>query len=258
VSFANGIGTFVLQANGDYIFTPKPNYSGPVPKITYTVQEPNDSGEDGLTVTADLQFTVTPVADEPGRADPADTLTPEDHAIDLGLTAPVGKDTVDHNGATGDGDRPELLGPITLNGIPAGAQLLDADGKLLHTATGDPITIVLSNPDAGNEHIAGATGTLHLTKEQFESLKINPVAHDGNNITVTVSVDSYEVDNAGNPLLGIPSANTTVDVTVDVQAVTDTVTLAFKDGVSGTFTMDEDTRFDLTAQLEAAFQDLDG
>src|SRR5690606_15918606 len=156
------------------------------------------------------------------------------------------------------GDRPELLGPITLNGIPAGAQLLDADGKLLHTATGDPITIVLSNPDAGNEHIAGASGTLHLTKGQFESLKINPAAHDGDNITVTVSVDSYEVDNAGNPLPGIPSANTTVDVTVDVQAVTDTVTLAFKDGVSGTFTMDEDTRFDLTAQLEAAFQDLDG
>lgn len=258
VEFANGIGTFVLNADGSYVFTPAANYSGPVPKITYTVQEPSDSGEDGLTATADLQFTVTPVADAPELSDPTDVDTPEDTAIALNLTAPVVTDKVDHNGATGEGDNPELLGPITLTGIPAGVQLLDGAGNVLVTSNGGPITIVLSNPEAGNGHISGATG-LSMTKEQFESLQVNPVAHDGNNFTVTVSVNSYEVDNAGNPLPGIDPAATTVDVLVDVQAVTDPVTLEFEDGTAErTVSMNEDAKFDLTSQLKAAFEDLDG
>lgn len=255
-----GIGTIVLKADGSYVFTPNEHYSGDVPPITYVVQEPSggDTGEDGLTATAELQFTINPVADAPGLVDPADPVTPEDTAIALGLTAPVVTDRIDHNGPAGEGDNPELLGPITLTGIPAGVQLLDGAGNVLVTSNGGPITIVLSNPEAGNGHISGATG-LSMTKEQFESLQVNPVAHDGNNFTVTVSVNSYEVDNAGNPLPGIDPAATTVDVLVDVQAVTDPVTLEFEDGTAErTVSMNEDAKFDLTSQLKAAFEDLDG
>lgn len=253
-----GVGTFVLNKDGSYVFTPKPNYSGNVPKITYTVQEPDGDGESGLTSSADLEFTITPVADAPELVDPTDTKTLEDTSIALGLKAPVVTDNIDHNGA-GQGDNPELLGPITLTGIPAGVQLLDSEGNVLFTSDGGPITIVLSNPADGNGHISGATGTLTLTKEQFESLKVQPKAHDGNNFTVKVSVDSYEVDANGNPLPGIPPANTTVDMVVDVQAVTDKVDLTFKDGSEDkSFTMNEDNKFNLSNELKAAFEDLDG
>src|SRR5690606_6474247 len=74
----NGIGSFVLNADGSYIFTPKPNYSGDVPKITYTVQEPGaDRGEAGLQDTATLTFEITPVADKP-ELDGNKTKTDED------------------------------------------------------------------------------------------------------------------------------------------------------------------------------------
>ena len=54
-----GIGTLVIQTNGDFTFTPAANYNGPVPTATYTISDGN-----GGTDTADLSFAnVTPVND---------------------------------------------------------------------------------------------------------------------------------------------------------------------------------------------------
>lgn len=205
--------------------------------------------------------TVSFKEDLPNPADPKGVETLEDNSKALGLTAPVVTDKIDHNGI-GEGDNPELLGLITLSGIPDGVQLLDGDGKVLWTSTGEnsPVTINLSDGHTdGNGHIAGAQGDLTLTKAQFESLLVNPKAHDGDNFTVTVSVDSYEVDASGKPLAGIDPANTTVSVGVDVQAVTDDVVLTFvDDGTHASFTINEDKRFNVTKALKAAFEDLDG
>ncbi len=56
----SGVGSFTLNSNGTYTFTPLPDYSGPVPAITYTV---SDGGN--VTSTATLSINVTPVNDPP-------------------------------------------------------------------------------------------------------------------------------------------------------------------------------------------------
>ncbi|NKC05286.1 tandem-95 repeat protein [Ochrobactrum haematophilum] len=55
-----GIGTFKLESDGSYTFTPDENWNGTVPTITYTISD----GEGG-TDTADLTITVDPVNDAP-------------------------------------------------------------------------------------------------------------------------------------------------------------------------------------------------
>src|SRR4029078_269346 len=55
-----GIGTLVIAANGNYLFTPAPDYSGPVPLASYTLSDGQYSA------TATLAITVTPVNDVPG------------------------------------------------------------------------------------------------------------------------------------------------------------------------------------------------
>ncbi|HRD78057.1 MAG TPA: Ig-like domain-containing protein, partial [Hyphomicrobiaceae bacterium] len=56
----NPIGTITVNPNGDVTFDPAPNYTGPVPILTYT---PNDSTVDGTPAT--VAFTITPVNDAP-------------------------------------------------------------------------------------------------------------------------------------------------------------------------------------------------
>ena len=54
-----GIGTLLIAANGDYTFTPAPDYSGPVPVASYTLSDGQYSS------AATLAITVTPVNDVP-------------------------------------------------------------------------------------------------------------------------------------------------------------------------------------------------
>lgn len=55
VAVLPGVGTLVINADGQYTFTPAPNYSGPVPVVTYTI----DNGQGSVSST--LTLTVTPV-----------------------------------------------------------------------------------------------------------------------------------------------------------------------------------------------------
>ncbi|EII5642179.1 type I secretion C-terminal target domain-containing protein, partial [Vibrio cholerae] len=54
-----GVGSFTLNANGNYSFTPAANYSGTVPVVSYTLTD--GSSTDSST----LQINVQPVADKP-------------------------------------------------------------------------------------------------------------------------------------------------------------------------------------------------
>ncbi|WP_421353173.1 retention module-containing protein, partial [Aeromonas taiwanensis] len=53
-----GIGTLIINADGSYTFTPFLNYTGPVPVVSYTVTDGDDTNDSTLTIT------ITPV-DEP-------------------------------------------------------------------------------------------------------------------------------------------------------------------------------------------------
>ncbi len=59
-----GVGTFVMNANGTFTFTPNANYSGAVPTVTYTLSDGN-----GATDTGDLTVNITPVNDAPVASD---------------------------------------------------------------------------------------------------------------------------------------------------------------------------------------------
>ncbi|MEI7429506.1 MAG: VCBS domain-containing protein, partial [Betaproteobacteria bacterium] len=258
VTTASGtLGVFTMAANGVYSFTPyQANYSGPVPVITYSAASPTNSG------SATLTLTITPVSDAPVLSrDAATVVTLEDTVLTLGLNAPTrSNDVVDQNGAAA-GDNPERLGLISLNGVPAGVQLLDGSNgnSLLFTSSGGAITVLLSDLPPGQMIANPGTATLTLTTAQFEALRVMPVAQSATNFTVTMSVTEYEVDASGIPLVGISGATSSLGVLADVQAVTDAVDLKIN-GTDGPYdaTIVEDSSFNLTPLLSASFQDLDG
>ncbi len=75
----SGVGSFTLNANGSYTFTPDANYTGSVPAVTYTV-----SDGQGATATAVLSITVTPANDAPTGGNDSVT-TSENTTVILGL-----------------------------------------------------------------------------------------------------------------------------------------------------------------------------
>ncbi|SFQ85008.1 VCBS repeat-containing protein [Halopseudomonas formosensis] len=229
-------GTVTVHEDGRITYTPNPDYSnhGSPDKFYVTVTE-----DDGTSQTIEVTVNVIPVADAPElTVDTSSVTTNEDEAIALGLNAPKTTDDDDQNGSGTAGDNPERLGPITLSGFPAGAQLLDGtvSDSPLHTFDGTgSVTIVISD-NVDGPHFNGATGTLTLTTAQYEALKVLPPAESSANFTVDVSVISYEVDESGNPLTTdvngdpIDGAESTVSVTVNVQAVTDGIDLTIHNG----------------------------
>jgi len=54
------VGTIKINENGDYTFTPVPNFNGAVPKVVYTISDGN-----GGSAKANLDITVTPVNSVP-------------------------------------------------------------------------------------------------------------------------------------------------------------------------------------------------
>ncbi|MEZ5924679.1 MAG: Ig-like domain-containing protein [Hyphomicrobiaceae bacterium] len=56
----NPIGTLTLDSDGSFTFSPALNYNGPVPTVTYTIEDAH-----GTTSTATLTLTVDPVNDPP-------------------------------------------------------------------------------------------------------------------------------------------------------------------------------------------------
>ena len=254
-AFGGTLGVLTMSNTGAYSFTPQAaNFSGAVPLITYTAGSASDSG------SATLAITVTPVSDAPGvTRDAATVITPEDTAVALGFNAPTVTDAIDQTGPA-TGDNPERLGLISLTGIPRGATLQDALGNNLYTipATGSA-TVTIRLSDAANLITSPGAATLTMTTAQFEALRVLPVAHSATNFTVTMSVTSFEVNDAGTQLSGVAGATSTLGVAVDVRAVTDPIDLRIAGGnAPHNVTINEDASLNLTSLLSATFQDLDG
>ncbi|MBP6018350.1 MAG: cadherin-like domain-containing protein [Burkholderiaceae bacterium] len=266
-------GKVTVNADGTITYTPDEHYSG-----TETFVYKTMDGGSGKDTT--VSMTVNPVSDEPGvSVDSPSISTPEDMAVALGLNAPTITDAVDKNGLS-VGDNPERLGLITLTGIPVGAELLHAGGALV--ADGSAITIFLSDIPS----VVGMTlppGTLTMTSAEFEALQVKPPKDAHENFTVHMSVSSYEVDASGNIAqvggMDVPGAESSIEVKVDVLAVTDTPELTLEQpavagdvgAVSLTTTaaldsdnakidaaMDEDGTLNLQSVLKEAFIDTDG
>ncbi|MBU3014088.1 VCBS domain-containing protein, partial [Poseidonibacter lekithochrous] len=251
-------GHAVINSDGTLTYTPSydgtnsiaTNYSGE-DTVTYTT-----TLDDGSTKSTTVTVTVNPISDAPGvTADNSIVYTLEDTAIALGLNAPTVTDVTDQNSSGTAGDNPELLGLITLSGIPSGVEL--QYGSSTYTSIGNAITIKLSN----GSHVSDVSGEiLEMTIAEFEALKVLPISQDANDFTVTMSVTEYEVDDSGVQITGVAGATSTTTVDVDVLAVTDPVDIKINGSdVSYKATVNEDKALDLQALLSTeAFADLDG
>ncbi|MCV6621785.1 MAG: hypothetical protein OIF51_08535, partial [Cellvibrionaceae bacterium] len=241
--------------------TPNQHYSG-TDTLTYVTQEPG-----GISNTVTVTFTVNPRADRPNLSrDVATSFSDEDSIVALGFGLPQLVDTVDQNGgAANSGDNPERLGEIRLRSIPAGTKLLDgSNGNLeLLTSTGADIKIAIVDGSGDlqpymRSDISGSD-ILFLTEAQFEQLALLPPAHSGTDFTARLTATSWEVNDAGTPLVPNSSATRTLSKNFDIQAVTDPVDIKINGSdTSHNATIDEDTSLDLAALLSTSFQDLDG
>jgi VCBS repeat-containing protein len=109
-------GTLTIGTNGDYTFTPAPNYNGPVPVATYTLTDGH------VSTTATLTLAVTAVPDAPVANDDTASTT---------INTPITVDVL-NNDTDGDGDTLTVSNPVLAN--PAqGTVSVDATGHLVFT-----------------------------------------------------------------------------------------------------------------------------
>jgi VCBS repeat-containing protein len=140
-----GIGTLVIGANGDYLFTPAANYNGPVPLATYTLSD----GE--YAASATLAITVTPVNDVPATA--ADVC-----GTDEGTNGWLPGNVL-LNDSDAEGDPLHVSYVATSAGAPAVA----VNGiNTITTALGG---LVIMNADGGYRYIAPARNHADATPD---------------------------------------------------------------------------------------------
>ncbi|MFA7552632.1 MAG: DUF5801 repeats-in-toxin domain-containing protein [Spongiibacteraceae bacterium] len=282
-------GIVDIGDDGKITYTPDGDYRG---EDSFTYQVTTASG----IYTRDVKITVNPVADAAwfenleDRADNGVVVTPEDTAATLFLKLPEIKDigAADQTDPGYSGtDYSELLGAITLSfttapGVTGYAPILldkndealadDGNGKyhfVIVDGSGDPIGLHIKE----GLPLETDAGVHYITEADYEALQALPPLHRHENFEVVASVDSYEVDGDGKPLVGVASANSTQAIVVDVEAITDDIAIKVQedttqDGVTvvvsnsdktADITFDEDTSFNLTNILNPdGFKDTDG
>ena len=109
----SGVGTLLINQNGAFTFVPQENFNGNVPQVSYTV-----SDVEGLTSSANLNITVTPVNDPPVAV--ADSFDAKENTK---LEANILSNDFDIEGDA-----------ITLDAIPVQSP---AHGELTITSNGD-------------------------------------------------------------------------------------------------------------------------
>ncbi|MFA9373394.1 MAG: cadherin-like domain-containing protein, partial [Poseidonibacter sp.] len=262
---ANGldvIGTLTNNGDGTVTFTPVEDYSNynANPTFTYKVTD-----VDGDEAEATVSITVNPIADAPTIVT-SDVATTEDNintqegtnALSLELTLPsLSKDQTDEN-TTATGDNSEKLGYITLGFTNAsavtGATLVNGSETYDIDSTNTSYKIVIVNDDGTldtNYHYSGLDITgddvIALTATEYASLEIIHTEDNATNIDINISTTSYEVNDAGEPLgtTADLTETTSENMTVDILAVTDDISLAWND-TTGTLGTNDGSTFTFT------------
>ncbi|MCT7534842.1 hypothetical protein N5T95_04825, partial [Aliarcobacter cryaerophilus] len=180
-----------------------------------------------------------------------------------------------NNGATGD--KPERNGEITLtfaNGDKvSGAKIFNGSTEVATiNSANQEVKVVIVKTSGGTDidtdyHHKGTLpakgeNVLYLTKTEYENLKIQHAEDNDTDIKITIKVTSYEVDYIGKPLFGHDTytdktntnlkSETTADMTVKINPVTDDIKLEFDTAAGGTIsktTNDNDT-FTFTNKIQ--------
>jgi gliding motility-associated-like protein len=120
------VGTFVMNADGSFTFTPVANYNGSVPVIEYTATDTNGGSDVGA-----LALTITPVNDAPVAVD--DVISTNENTPVSGNVLTDGTDDSDADGNT------LTITQFTINGItynPGDVANIPGKGSITMNANG--------------------------------------------------------------------------------------------------------------------------
>ncbi len=177
-----GVGTLVIETNGDFTFTPAANYNGPVPTATYTISDGN-----GGTDTADLSFAnVTPVNDAPVATNDGPVSVTEDTPVTgnvLGNDSDPDGDTITVTQFTISGVGTTAAGSTaTITGV--GTLVIETNGDFTFTPAANyngPVPTATYTISDGN----GGTDTADLSFANVTPINDAPVATNDGPISVT-------------------------------------------------------------------------
>ncbi|KAB2925548.1 MAG: tandem-95 repeat protein, partial [Dechloromonas sp.] len=182
-----GVGTLVIETNGDYTFTPVTNWNGSVPQATYTTNT-------GSTSTLDI--TVTPVDDASVLAPDSQTVAEDNPAIGNVLSNDADVDNaLSVTSFTINGTTYAAGSTATLAGI--GTLVIESDGDYTFTPETNWNGSV---PQATYTTNTGSTSTLDITVTPVDDASVlapdsQTVAEDNPAIGNVLSNDA-DVDNA--------------------------------------------------------------
>ncbi|KAI9549349.1 hypothetical protein GHT06_003715 [Daphnia sinensis] len=156
-----GVGTLVIEANGDFTFTPELNYSGSLPTITYIA---TDNSNTPATDAATLNIAISPLNDNPVAQQDTNTLD-EDDANKTG------------NLLTNDSDidsNPLIISQFNING-----------------AVYNPVNPVNDAPVASNDSQTGLeestlTGNVLTNDSDIDGENLSVTSFEVNGQTITI------------------------------------------------------------------------
>ncbi len=229
-----GVGTITIKADGSYTFAPVLNFNGPVPIITYTVDD--GSGAPNATATSTLSLSVTPVNDAPAAVADTASVT-EAGAANAGTPTATGNVLLNDT----DVDSGDTKTVSAVNGVAGnvGNLIIGTYGDITINADGS-YTYTLDNTRPATQALAqGAV----VTESFAYTMSDTAGATSASNITVTVNgandAPVAVVDTGSTPedtplVVNAAAGVLANDTDVDTGA-TKTVTQFTVNGVAGTF-----------------------
>ncbi|MFO1170036.1 MAG: Ig-like domain-containing protein [Hyphomicrobiaceae bacterium] len=232
-------GDLVLRPNGTFTFTPAHDYTGAVPPVTYTIEDPH-----GGTATAVLQLgPVAPIEDAPVADDETGTVAedgvlrvPASQGLLIGDTDPDG-DTLTVVSFEIAG-LPVAFGAGQTASIPGvGLIRVDADGSYVFTPAHDyngPVPAITYTVSDGQGGIDTGTLTLKVTPVNDRPVATSDRTSTIQDRPVTIDVLGNDRDIDGDPLKVVVASSADGHVRINRDG---TITYQPKPGFDGTATI---------------------
>ena len=239
-----------------------PNYQQILSNLTVSTTDVDKlEGEIGVTATTiELStgettslFATTEVSefttDAANAQDDKTLAADEDTSIDLNLELPS---------LSSQGGAEERIGAITLDDIPAGAQINNGAETVAISQQAVSIVIVDENGDVDTTvHHADmdSSNAVTMTQTEFEALSIKPANNSDTDFDLSVSSTAYEVDQSLNVIEGIDGTENAQTIAIDLSAVADAPEVSIELG-DPNLTTDNTYEYDL--DITATLTDTDG